>query len=122
MRWAKRIDDNPGDWLPCRHQGPQPPRPFRRSQLPKRFGFDLTNPLAGDIELLADLLQGVLALTADTKPQADHFLFLGRERLQDARRFVADVGFDHGVDRRTYPAILDQVAQRGFSIPSDRGF
>ena len=29
---------------------------FRRTQLAKRFGFDLPNPFASDVELLADLL------------------------------------------------------------------
>ncbi len=36
--------------------------------------------------------------------------------------FVADIGIDHGVDRRTHPAVFDQIAQRGFAVAADRRF
>ena len=39
--------------------------------------------------------------------QPDDFLFLRRERLQNARGFVADVAFDHRVHRRPNPAVFD---------------
>ncbi len=92
------------------------PRPLGRTELAERFGLNLSNALAGDIELLADLFKRVLALAADAEPQPDHFLFLGRERLQDVRGFIPDIGIDDGVDRRTHPAVFDEIAQRGFSI------
>jgi hypothetical protein len=35
------------------------------SKLPQRFGFDLPDALAGDVEFLTDFFEGVLALAAD---------------------------------------------------------
>ena len=64
----------------------------------------------------------MLALAADPEAQPDHLLFLGRERLEDAGRLVANIGLDDGIDRGADPAIFDQIAQRGFSIPANRGF
>ena len=61
----------------------------------------------------------MLALAADAETEANHLLFLGRKRLQDAGGLVANVGFDHRIYRRSHPAILDQVAQGRFTIPPD---
>jgi hypothetical protein len=36
-------------------------------QLPQRLGFDLSDALARDVEFLADLFEGVLALAANAK-------------------------------------------------------
>src|SRR5712691_5513866 len=88
----------------------------------KRLVFDLADSLARKVELLTDLLQGVLALAADPKSQPNHFLFPGRERLQDARRLIANVGPVYSIDRRSDPTVLDQIAQRGLAIAADRSF
>src|SRR5713101_4867061 len=93
-------------WSVVSNQGPQAARSVGRAQLTKRLGFDLAYALARNGELLTDLLQGMLALAADPKSQPNYFLFPGRERLQDARRLIANVGLDHGIDRRFDPAVL----------------
>src|SRR5262249_40271954 len=72
--------------------------------------------------LLADLFQSVFTLAADSEPQTDHFLLLGGERLQNSSGLIANIGLDDGIDRRSHPAILDQVAQSGFSITADGSF
>src|SRR5258708_15474654 len=96
----------------CGHQGPQPPRLLGSAELSQRLSLDLPDPLARDIELLADLFEGVLALAADAEAQPDDLLFSRREDLQDAGGFVAHVPFVDGVHRRADRAIFDQVAER----------
>src|SRR5579863_2871709 len=98
------------------------PGALRRTELAQRLGFNLPDTLARDVELLADFLERVLALAADAEAQADHFLLLGRKRLEDVGGLVADVGVDHGIDRRTYPAVFNQIAQGGFPIAAYRRF
>src|SRR5713101_1187679 len=107
-------------WSVVSNQGPQAARSFGRAQLTKRLGLDLAYALTRNVELLTDLLQGVLALAADPKSQPNHFLFPGGECPQDARRLIANVGLDYGIDRRSDPMVLDQIAQRGLAIA--RGF
>jgi hypothetical protein len=53
----------------------------------QRLGLDLPDPLAREIELLADLFEGVLALAADAEAQPDDLLLSRREGLQDAGGF-----------------------------------
>src|ERR1017187_8088469 len=96
--------------LPCRHERAQAAGPLGGAKLAKRFGFDLANSFARDVELLADFFECVLALAADAEAHADHFLLLGREGFEDAGGFIADVGFNHGVDGVADPAILDETA------------
>ena len=57
------------------------PRSLGRAKLTKRLGFDLADTLAGDVEFLADLFQGVFALATDAEAKADDLFFLGGERL-----------------------------------------
>src|SRR5713101_4160228 len=82
--------------LSCGHQGPQPPRPLGSAELPQRLGLDLPDPLARDIELLADLFKRVLALAADAEAQPDDLLLSRREGLQDADGLGAHVAFVDG--------------------------
>ena len=51
--------------------------------MPQRFGFNLADALARDVQLLADLFERVLALAAYAEAQADDFLFFRKERLED---------------------------------------
>ena len=104
------------------HQRTQAPRPLRRPQLPQRFGFDLPDALARDVEFLADLFERMLALAAYAEPQPDHLLFFRRKSFQDAGGLVANVGFDHRVYRRAHPTVFDQVAQSGFAVAPDWRF
>ena len=49
-------------------------------QLAERLGLDLADALAGDRELLADLLEGVVGVHADAEAHAQHPLLARRER------------------------------------------
>ena len=90
-------------------------------QLGQCLGFDLADALARNVELLTDLLQGVLAITADPISPPNHLLFLGRERLQNARRLIANVGnvSDNGVSRprRSLAELLAIDWKRLLDIP-----
>ena len=45
------------------------------AQFAQCLGFDLTNPLARHVKLLADLFQGVVGVHIDTKAHTQHFGF-----------------------------------------------
>src|SRR3546814_10135504 len=67
------------------------------AQFAQRLGLYLTNPLAGDIELLADLFQGVVGIHVDAKTHAQH---LGLARGQASQYFTH--GFHQaGGDRKS---------------------
>src|SRR6185312_1686054 len=106
--------------LTCREQRAQPPSPLRSAKLPQRLRLDLTNALAGHVELLPDFLKRVLPLAAYPKSKPDYFLLFGRKRLQDSGRLIPHVRLDHGVNRRADPAVFDQVAESRFAIAADR--
>ena len=42
----------------------------RVAQLAQRFGFDLTNPFTGNVELFTNLLEGVVGIHVDTVTHA----------------------------------------------------
>ena len=42
-------------------------RPFRGSKLAQRLRLNLTDTLSGDVKLLTDLFEGMLALAADAE-------------------------------------------------------
>ena len=54
----------------------------RVAQLAQRLGFDLTDTLTGDIELLADFLEGVVGVHVDTEAHAQDLGFTGSEAGQ----------------------------------------
>src|SRR5271170_907559 len=92
------------------------PRAFRRAKLAQRLGFDLPDAFTGYVKLLPDLFESVLALAADAEAQADHFLFFRRQGLQNISGLVAHVRIDHRIHGRTYLAVFNQIAQRGFAV------
>src|SRR6185369_7944756 len=104
------------------HQRAQAAGPFRSTQLAQCLGFNLANPLTSDVELLADLFERMFPLAAYPETHPDYLLFFGGERLEDTGSFVPNVRFDHGIDRRTHPAVFNQIAQRGLAIPAHWGF
>src|SRR5438128_7368566 len=85
--------------------------PRRVAQLAQRLGLDLADPLARHREVLADLLEGVLAAFADAEAHLDHLLLARRQRLEDRFRLFAQVQVDHRVRRREDVAVLDEVAK-----------
>src|SRR5450755_526393 len=97
-------------------------RTFGRAKLAQRLGFNLPDALTGDVKLLPDLFESVLALAADAEAQPDHFLFFWRQGLQNIGGFIADVRIDHCVYRRTHPAVFNQISQRRLTVAAYRRF
>ena len=56
------------------------------TQLPQRLGLDLTNPLAGDVELFADLLQRVVGVHVYAEAHAKHFCLTCRQAAKHLTR------------------------------------
>src|SRR5262245_40451740 len=89
-------------------------------QLAERLGLYLADALARDREVLADLLEGVLAALADAEPHLDHLLLARRQRLEDRLGLLAQVQVDHRVRRREDVAVLDEVAKMAVLFLADR--
>src|SRR6266852_1422309 len=70
--------------------------------------FNLPNALPRDVELLANLPQGVRALTTDAETHAHYRLLPQRECFQDPGNFSRDLGCDYGIRRRD-PAVFNQL-------------
>src|ERR1700755_1815267 len=92
----------------------------RVAQLAQRLGFDLTNTLAGDLEVLADLFEGVVALLADAEAHPQDLLFARRQRLEHAPGLILEVVVDHGLHRGHDRLVLDEVAKVAVLLFADR--
>src|SRR4030095_11945078 len=72
----------------------------RVPQLPEGLGFNLPDTLAGHVEALADLFEGVLALLADAEAQPQDLLLLRRQHRQRPLDLRAEVLVEQGFVRR----------------------
>src|SRR5208282_3927947 len=90
------------------------------AELAQRFGLDLADALAGDRELLADFLEGAIALQPNSEPHPEDLLFARGERREDLAGLFAEVTLDRGLDRRGRELVLDEVADRAFLFVTDR--
>ena len=81
------------------------------TQFAQRLCFDLTDPFAGHGELLADFLERVVRLLADTEAHAQNLLFARCQRRQHLAGLLAQIALDRGLDRRGREFVLDEVAQ-----------
>ena len=91
------------------------------AQLPERLGLDLPDPLAGHVELLPDLFQGVIAAVPDPEAQAQDAFLAGGERLQHFLGLPLQVEPDHRLDGRHRRLVLDEVAQVRILFLADGG-
>src|SRR5437868_7955013 len=80
-------------------------------QLAQRLGLDLPYTFASHCERLAHFFEGVLAAVFETETHLDDLFFTRRQRAQYLRSLVFQVDVDHGLGRRDYATILDEVAQ-----------
>src|SRR5437763_10774459 len=72
-------------------------RAARVLELPERLRLDLADALAGDRELLADLLERVVGVHADPEAHAQDALFARGQRRQDPGRRLAQIRLDRRV-------------------------
>src|SRR5690606_40008252 len=89
-------------------------------ELAQRLGFDLTDALAGHRELLADFLQRVVRVHADTEPHPQHALFTRGEGRENPRRAVAQIVQNGRIYRLHRILILDEVAEMAVLLVADR--
>src|SRR5450755_2113234 len=81
------------------------------AQFSERFGFDLTDAIAGYRERLADFFERVFGAVLESKAHLDD-LFLARcQRAQYLRSLVFEVDVDHRLGGRNDRAVFDEVAQ-----------
>src|SRR6185436_6061874 len=64
---------------------------LRRLEFLDRLRLDLPDPLAGDREALADLLERARLVLSDAEPQPDHRLLARRERAQNAIQLAREL-------------------------------
>src|SRR5215813_12950156 len=111
-----------------------PPRPLRllqvvaellrtrgMAQLAQRLGLDLSNPLPGHAEALADLFQRPLVPVDESKSELEDPAFTWRERVEDVFHLVVEHRQRGGVRGRDRLLVLDEVAEMGVLLLSDRG-
>src|SRR5574341_567091 len=92
-----RIMITPGSGL---EEAPELLGARRMPELAERLGFDLTDTLPGDREVLADLLQR-------------------RQRVQHLVGLLTQGEADHALDGRAHLLVLDEVAQMAVLLLAD---
>jgi hypothetical protein len=80
-------------------------------ELAERLRLDLADALAGDGELLADLLEGVVGVHADAEAHPEDALLAGGEGGVDAGGGVLLVELDGALERQDRVLVLDEVAE-----------
>src|SRR6266496_1976524 len=93
----------------------------RVPELPQRLRLDLPDPLARDLEVLADLLERVVALLADAEAHPEHLLLARRERGEHLPRLLGQVHVDDRVRRGDERLVLDEVAKVAVLFLPDGG-
>src|ERR1043166_6458860 len=81
-------------------EAPQEHRSRRVLELAQGLRLDLADALAQHRELLADLVEGMIAGGPDAEPHAQHAFLAGIERGEHAGGGVAQARLDCGVDRQ----------------------
>src|SRR6185312_15220429 len=95
-------------------------RAARVLELPERLGFDLADALARHRELLAHFFERVVGVHADAEAHAQHALLARRERGEDARRGLAQIGLDRRIQGQHCVLVLDEVAEMAVLFITDR--
>ncbi|QTK80944.1 RNA Polymerase Sigma Factor RpoS [Agrobacterium tumefaciens] len=91
-------------------------------QLAQRLRLDLTDTLAGNRELLANLFKRVVRVHANAEAHAQNAFFTRRQRRQNAGRRLAQVRLNGGVDRQQRILVFDEVAEMRILFVTHRGF
>src|SRR3954466_15949063 len=89
------------------------PRPRRVAQLAQRLRLDLADPLAGDVELLAHLLEGPGTPVLETEAELEPAPLAARQRVEDRLDLLLEQLVRRGLGRRQGATVLDEVAEVG---------
>src|SRR3546814_1717248 len=74
-------------------------RAARVAQLSQRLGLYLADPLAGDVELLADFLEGVVGVHVDAEAHAQHLGLARGQAGEHVAHGFHQVGVGGGIDQ-----------------------
>src|SRR5271165_495701 len=88
----------------------------RVTQLGHGPGLDLTDPLPGQVEVLADLLEGPGLAPVEPEAQAQDLALALVERREEAPDLVGQQGDGGHLERRLGRPVLDDVAQLGVAV------
>src|SRR5512133_2305740 len=103
------------------HEALEPLRPARVAQLSQRLRLDLPDALARHLEVLADLLERVVALLPDAEAHAEDLLLARRERGEHLPRLLGEVHVDDRVRRGDERLVLDEVPEVAVLLLADGG-
>src|SRR3954451_283084 len=87
------------------------PAPARMPELAERLRLDLADALAGDVELLADLLEGARSAVLQPEPELEHAALATRERVEHGLHLLLQQLVGCRLRRRERAAVLDEVAE-----------
>src|SRR5438445_12293151 len=90
------------------------------AELAQRLGLDLPDALAGDGEVLADLLERMLATVRKAEAQPQDLLLARRERIEDLVGLLAQGQTDDRLHRRDDLLVFDEVAEMAVFFLADR--
>src|SRR5580692_9279161 len=92
------------------------------TELAEGLGLYLADALAGDLEGLADLFEGVFGAVFEAETHLDHTLFARGQGAEDLRGVLLEVDADDGVGRRDGHAVFDEVSKVRVFLFSDGSF
>ncbi len=90
------------------------------TQLAQCLGLDLADPLAGDVELLANLLQRAGSAVLQPEPELQHAPLTTGQRVQHRLHLLLEELMRRGLRRRERATVLDEVAEMGVLFLTDR--
>src|SRR3990172_1946896 len=96
------------------------PAPGRVAEVAERLRLDLADALAGDVELLADLLESPGAAVLQPKPELEHPPLTTGQRVEDRLDLLLEELMRGRLRRRERTPVLDEVAEVGVLLLADR--
>src|SRR4051794_11502363 len=87
------------------------PAPRGMAQLAQRLGLDLADPLAGDVELLADLLEGPGAAVLEAEAELQDAALAAGQRVEHCLHLLLEQLVGGRLGGGEGPAVLDEVAE-----------
>src|SRR5947209_13925492 len=90
------------------------------TQLAQRLCLYLADPLASDLEGLANFFERVLRTVFQSEAHLDHALFPLGQAAQHRRRLLLEIDVDNCFRRRDDGAILDEVTEMRIFFLADR--
>src|SRR5262245_66617274 len=91
------------------------------AELAQRLRLDLADPLAGHVELLADLLEGPGTPVLEAESELEHAPLAAGQRVENALDLLLEELVRGRLCRGQRTPILDEVAEMRILLLTDRG-